>query len=124
MSTTSQLTTSPWSSNSITVTINATNNVTFDFPSETTPPIAVQGYFYNANSDNYTVTTFGLGNNAYQLGQGFTSSISSNQASNNFFSAFSTDSEIKLDLTASNYGGVKKNVPQVYVHCYLVFTFA
>ena len=122
--TSTQLTSSPWSSNSITVTINSVTDVVFDFPSESAPPIAVNAYFYNANTDKYVLSTLGLGNNSYANGQGFTSTIAANQASNNFFSSFSTDSEIKLNLTANNYGGSKKNLPPVFVHCYLVFTFA
>ena len=122
--TSTQLTSSPWSSNSVTVTINSVTDVVFDFPSESAPPIAVNAYFYNANTDKYVLSTLGLGNNSYANGQGFTSTIAANQASNNFFSSFSTDSEIKLDLTANNYGGSKKNLPPVFVHCYLVFTFA
>jgi hypothetical protein len=119
-----QISGSPWSSDSVTVTLNATNNVTFEFATESTPPVSVQGYFYNANNDDYTVSTFGLGNNGYQIGQGFTSTVSSNQASNDFFTNFSGSNELKFDLTAGNYGGVKKNIPPVYVHAYLVFTFA
>ena len=95
----------------------------FEF-SETGPPISIQAYFYNANTDKYVVSTFGLGNNGYSLGQGFTSSVSSNQATNNFFTSFSTDSEIKLDLTSNNYGGEKRLAPPLYIHAYIVFTFA
>ena len=124
-----QLTSSTWSSNSVTVTINSVTNVVFEFPSESAPPIAVNTYFYNGNIDKYILSTMGLGNNNYANGQGFTSTVSShqssnpNQATNNFFSAFSTDSKIKLNLTPNNYGGSKKNLPPVYVHCYVVFTF-
>ena len=82
------------------------------------------GYFYNAPNDTYAVTTFGLGSNNYNLGQGFTSTIASNQASNNFFSAFSTDSEYKFDLTPANYGGVRLGgFTPVNIHCVLVFSF-
>ena len=106
------------------ITVNSVTNVVFDFPSETQPPTAITGYFYNAPNDTYQVSTFGLGNNGYELGQGFTSTITSNQATNNFFSAFSTDSEVKLDLTPGNYGGsVLFGFTPVYIHCVLIFSF-
>ena len=82
------------------------------------------GYFYNANSDNYIVSTFGLGNNAYIKGKGFTSTVSSNEASNDFFTAFNTSGyNIEMNLAPGNYGGAKKNLPPVFVHAYIVFTF-
>ena len=104
------------------ITINATNDVVFDFPSETAPPTQVTAYYYNANTDKYSVSTFGLGSNGYEVGQGFTSTITSNQATNNFFTSFSSN-ELKFDLTPSNYGGVKKGLPAIFIHCYLVFSF-
>ena len=121
---TGQITDGGYTTDSMNITVNSITNVVFDFPSESQPPTSVTGYFYNAPNDTYAVTTFGLGSNNYNLGQGFTSTIASNQASNNFFSAFSTDSEYKFDLTPANYGGVRLGgFTPVNIHCVLVFSF-
>ena len=105
------------------ITINGLTNVVFDFPSESQPPTSVTGFFYNAPNDTYAISTFGLGSNGYNLGQGFTSTIASNQATNTFFSAFSSD-ETKFDLTPGNYGGVRLGgFTPVNIHCVLVFSF-
>ena len=117
-----QITSGSYSSNTVNTALNATNNVVFDFPSEDHPPVSVTGYFYNANTDKYVASTFGLGSSGYEIGQGFTSTISSNQANNDFFGNFSS-SEMKFDLTPGNYGGAKKNLPPVFIHCVLIFTF-
>ena len=121
--TSSQITTSPYSSNTVTVALNAVNDVTFQFGSESQPPLSVTGYFYNANTDKYAVSTFGLGSNGYEISSALSSTISSNQATNTFFSSFSSDN-LKFDLTPANYGGAKKNLPPVFIHVYMVFTFA
>ncbi len=117
-----QITSGSYSSNTVNTALNATNNVVFDFPSEDHPPVSVTGYFYNANTDKYVASTFGLGSSGYEIGQGFTSTIASNQAGNDFFGNFSS-SEMKFDLTPGNYGGAKKNLPPVFIHCVLIFTF-
>ena len=116
------LTVSPWSSTGFTVTVTSNTDVKFQFSNETTPPRNIVGYFYNANDDKYYISTFGLGSNGYAKSTVLSSTISSNQASNNFFTSFSSF-QIQLDMSSANYGGAKKNVPPVFIHAYIVFTF-
>jgi hypothetical protein len=116
------LSASPWSSTGFTVTVTSNIDVKFQFSNETTPPRSIIGYFYNANDDKYYITTLGLGSNGYAKSTALSSTIASNQASNNFFTNFGTF-EIQLDMSPANYGGAKKNVPPVFIHAYIVFTF-
>jgi hypothetical protein len=116
------LTVSPWSSTGFTVTVTSNTDVKFQFSNEATPPRNIVGYFYNANDDKYYISTFGLGSNGYAKSTVLSSTISSNQASNNFFTSFSSF-QIQLDMSSANYGGAKKNVPPVFIHAYIVFTF-
>mgnify|MGYP001215378837 CR=1 FL=1 len=108
----------------VNVYVAGNDQVDFNFPNELFPPTNIIGYFYNANSDKYTISTFGLGNNAYVLGYWFESTKdTSNQAQNDFFGAFK-DYYVGINMNPGNYGGVKKNLPPIYVHAYLYFTFA
>jgi hypothetical protein len=116
------LTVSPWSSTGFTVTVTSNTDVKFQFSNEATPPRNIVGYFYNANDDKYYISTFGLGSNGYAKSTVLSSTVSSNQASNNFFTSFSSF-QIQLDMSPANYGGAKKNVPPVFIHAYIVFTF-
>lgn len=117
------LTGSPWTSSGLTVTLSGSNlDVKFQFSNELTPPRSIIGYFYNANDDKYFLTTFGLGSNGYAKSTVLSSTVSSNQASNTFFTGFGSF-QIQLDVTPTNYGGAKKNVPPVFVHSYIVFLF-
>ena len=99
------------------------DQVDFNFPNELFPPTNIIGYFYNAGSDNYTISTFGLGANAYVVGKGFTSTINSSVATNDFFTNFSNSYGIELNLTPGNYGGSKKNLPPIFVHANIMFVF-
>ena len=116
------LTASPWTSVGLNVTVTSTINVSFNFSNETTPPRNVIGYFYNANADQYAVSTFGLGNNQYVITNVLGSTITSSIATNTFFSSFGSHNLV-FDLTPTNYGGSKKNLPPVFIHAYLVFIF-
>ena len=78
-------------------------------------------YFFNIS---LFIHSFGLGNNSYALGQGFTSTINSSEATNDFFGTFNSPGfGIELNLNPSNFGGSKKNLPPVFVHAYLMFVF-
>jgi len=108
----------------VNVYVAGSNNVDFNFPNELFPPTNIVGYFYNANNDSYVISTFGLGNNGYSIGNGFGSTKdTSNQAQNDFFGAFK-DYYISIQMNPSNYGASKQNLPPIYVHAYLYFTFA
>ena len=108
----------------VNVYASGTINVDFDFPNELYPPTNIVGYFYNANDDSYVVSTFGLGNNGYSIGYGFDSTKdTSNQAQNDFFGAFN-NYFININMNPSNYGASKQNLPPIFVHAYLYFTFA
>ena len=99
-------------------------NVDFDFPNELYPPTNIVGYFYNANINTYAVSTFGTGNNQYLTGFGFDTNLdTSNQSQNDFFGAFN-GYFISINMNPSNFGGSKQNLPPIFVHAYLYFTFA
>jgi hypothetical protein len=116
------LSVSPWTSAGLTVTVTSNTDVKFQFSNETTPPKNILGYFYNANTDKYIVTNWGLGSVGYSISTLLSSSISSSIATNSFFSSFSSY-QIQLDVTPSNFGGAKKNAPPVFIHAYVVFQF-
>ena len=108
----------------VNVYVAGSNQVDFNFPNELYPPTNIVGYFYNANSDRYVVSTFGLGNNGYSIGYGFDSTKdTSNQAQNDFFGAFK-DYYVGINMNPGNYGASKQNLPPIFVHAYLYFTFA
>ena len=120
-----QVTTSPFTSTAGYRQINnsSTPSVEFRFPSESIPPYQIIGYFYNANTDKYVISTFGLGNNSYVIGQGFTSTVAGSVATNDFFTNFSNSYGIELNLNPGNFGGSKKNLPPVFVHANIMFVF-
>jgi hypothetical protein len=117
------LTSSPWISAGLSITVNDVDKAQFTFANEATPPRNTIGYFYNAQSDKYTSSTFGIGSVGNVITKTLSSTISSNKATNNFFSLFSS-SYIEFDLTPSNYGGTRiASVPIVNTHCYIIFGF-
>lgn len=117
------LSSDPWVSTGLSITVNAVDRAQFTFGEESTPPRNVIGYFYNAQQDEYTASTFGLGSIGNITTNSLASTVTLNKASNNFFSDFSSN-YLEFDLTPSNYGGTRiPSVPIVNTHCYIVFSF-
>lgn len=116
------LTGQDWLSSGFSVNVSSNMDVRFSFANETTPPKGIYGYFYNANSDTYVLSTFGLGNNAYLITGNLSSTISNSVATNNFFTSFN-NYELMMNLTPSNYGGDRQPIPPINTHSYVIFTF-
>lgn len=114
---------SPWNSDGLTITVNDVDRAQFNFGNESTPPRNMVGYFYNAQTDEYVSSTFGLGSIGNITTNSLGSTIVSSKATNTFFSDFSSN-YLEFDLTPSNYGGTRiATVPIVNTHCYIVFNF-
>ncbi len=123
-----KITSSPYSSNSWTITINGVSDVQFEFGSENNPPFAVYAYGYDGVADDYKLSTFGTGDSALALGKGFTSTVlpSGNIAVNDFFANFSNNS-VNLNLTQANLGAQRNpggfGDPVIESHAYIIFAF-
>ena len=100
----------------------------FQFNTEDLPPHFIGGWFFQGadTAGNYKFSTFGLGNSGFIKATGFTDTLSTNEATNNFFTSFKTDTYLEINLTPGNLGGSRDSVPPTFVniHAYLQFVFS
>ena len=111
----------------MTVTISSNTDVKFEFANESVPPTSVTGYFWKGNDDKYVIHNYAQGTQTYAiLSTTLGSTVSSNVASNNFFTSFGSF-ELQFDVSLNNVGGSKRSIPAppglANAHGYLVFGF-
>lgn len=114
-----------WTSTGISVTTDNDPRPTaiFSFTNEQTPPKNIYGYFYNAIGDRYKLSTFGVGSIDYIKTSILNSNKTSHIVSNDFFSNFSNNHKIEIDMTASGYGAQRNPNTNNNAHAYVIFTF-
>ena len=124
-----QLTTSPYSSDSVTITLSATTNeLKLLFTTEDNPPQSVIGHYgAYAGYPNVKFNTVALntGQNGYLIAEGVTATQTGGNAdASDFIDDFSTVT-YDLDVNPANYGGTEgaDGFDTVFTQTYLVFSF-